>query len=495
VSRPAGAGDDVGDAAPGDDVLDSSRAGGMLIRGAAARLVGFAAMVALSVLSVGVLTRHLGVVRFGQYTTVTSVVAVVAAVTDVGMSNFGAREYAIRSGRDRTVLMQSLLGLRVTLTMIGLVAVIAFALAAGYDAALLIGAVIAGVATVPLVVQHTLSIPLATGLRQGTITLLELGRQVLAVGGLVALALGGSGVTALLAVPLVVNLLLIPPTAALVRGELSSRISFSVRAWPALLRVTIVFSLASAVGQIYIYTAQILTSLIASRHQSGLFAISFRVFLVTSGISGILVGAALPLLSRAARDDRDRLGYALQRIFEAALIAGAGAALAMSTGAGFIVAVTAGPSFSAAAPVLATQAWAMVASFLLAGWSFALLSLHDHRRLLLSSTAALLASLVLTSVLASSDGARGAALATVGGETTLALATLLALAHGRPQFRPQVAVVLKVGLALAAGAGLSALLSVPSLPRSIAATLVYTAVILVTGAIPRELLSLLPGRR
>lgn len=477
------------------DLLDSGRAGGVLLRGSVLRLGGFVATVALSVGSATLLTRHLGVVRFGQYTTVLSLVAVVAAVADAGMSAYGTREYSILREPMRGALMQALLGLRVVLTLVGVLLTIAFALAAGYDTALLIGAITASLATVPLVFQHTLSIPLLSGLRLGTVSALDLGRQALVVAGLVALVVLGAGVLPLLTVPLIANALLIPPTASLVRGQISARLTLTPARWPPLLRAAVVFSLATAVGTIYIYTAQILTSLVASQHESGLFAVSFRVFVVSANVPGILVGSALPLLSRAARDDTDRLAYALARVFDTALICGVGAALAVSAGSGFIVSVIAGPHYAGAAPVLAIQAWAMVATFVVAGWSFGLLSLHEHRRLLISNLLALTASVGLTFALAATDGAKGAAVATIGCETTLAVSTLIALARRRPPYRPGLAIVLKVLIAAALAALAGFVPDLPSLVRAALATVTYGAAILSLRAVPAELIELLPNRR
>jgi O-antigen/teichoic acid export membrane protein len=476
------------------DLLDSNRAGGVLLRGSVLRLGGFVAIVALSVVSATLLTRHLGVSRFGQYTTVMSLVAVVAAVTDAGMSTYGIREYAIRREPERGALMQALLGLRVVLTLFGVLIIGAFALAAGYDTALLLGALAASLATVPLVFQHTLSIPLSSGLRLGAVSALDVGRQALLVAGLVALIVLGAGVLPLLALPLITNAALIPPTAALVPGQISARLTLRPSRWPPLLRATLVFSLATAVGTIYVYTAQILTSLVTDHYQSGLFAVSFRVFIVSGSVPGLLVGAALPLLSRAARDDADRLAYALGRIFDTALICGVGAALGVSMGSKFIVAVIAGPHYAGAATVLAIQAWAMVGSFVLAGWSFALLSLHEHRRLLITNALALIVSVGLTLALAAADGAQGAAIATIGGETTLALASLVALAWRRPAYRPGLAVTLKVLSATLLAVAAAVLLDLSSLLRALVALTVYTGAVLALRAVPQELTELLPGR-
>jgi O-antigen/teichoic acid export membrane protein len=475
-------------------VLDSTEAGGRIVRGGALRIGTYVLTMALSVLSAALLTRHLGVVRFGQYTTVISLVTVVATISDAGMSVIGVREFAVRKGAERDGLMRDLLGLRMVLTAIGVLLVSTFALAAGYGTALLVGAVLASLGTIALVVQHTHTIPISAELRLGTLSALELARQVLSVGAIVVLVVLGAGVLPLLAVVLAVNLVLIAPTAALARHQISLRVAVRPRHWAALLRLTVSFSLASAVGTLYMFTTQIITSLVSSTHQSGLFAASFRIFIVVGVVPGMLAGGALPLLARAARDDRERLAYAMQRIFEVSLILGVAAAVGTLGGAQFMIHVVAGPKYAASAEVLRIQGIALVATFVLAGWSYALLALRRYKGVLLANLAAFLVSCSSTVVLASSHGAVGAAVATLCGESVLALGLLLAFVRGHPELRPKPGIVLKVALATAPAVVLALLSGVPSLVRAVLALTVYGLLIVLTRAVPAEVLELLPAR-
>jgi O-antigen/teichoic acid export membrane protein len=478
----------------GSDILDTTEAGGRVVRGGMLRFVTYVLMVALSVLSAALLTRHLGVVRFGEYTTVLSLVGVVAAITDAGMSSLGTREFAVREGADRDALMGDLLGLRMALTTLGVLLVAVFAIASDYDTALLIGAVLASLGTIALVVQHTHTIPMSAALRIGVLSGLDLGRQVLTVVAIVVLVLLDAGVLPLLAVTLAVNLVLIPPTAALAGHEISLRMRARPREWRSLMSVTISFSLATAVGTLYVFTAQILTSLVSTAHESGLFAASFRIFIVVSAVPGLLVGGALPLLARAARDDRERLSYALGRIFEVSLILGVAASLTTLAGAQVMIDVVAGPKYHGSIEVLQIQGLAMIASFVVAGWSFGLLSLELYRSVLRVNVVAFVVSCTLTAVLASTSGATGAAVATLCGETALALGSILALARGRPEFRPGAAVIAKVVLAAVPATAIALIDGIPSLVRTVLALAVYAALILLTRAIPAEVGELLPGR-
>jgi O-antigen/teichoic acid export membrane protein len=476
-------------------VLDTPAAGGLIIRGGILRLAGYGAVVALSLIPVVLLTRYLGPGRFSQYTTVVSLVTVVSTVTDAGMSNLATREYAMLEAAERESRMRELLSLRVALTLVGVCLAILFAVLAGYSLALLAGTLAASLATVALVFQHTLSVPLAARLRLGTMAALDLARQALTVVALVALVLAGAGLFPLLAVTFVVYMLLMPVTTALVRGQISMRLEMHPRRWASLLRLTVSFSLATAVGAIYVYTAQILTSLVASPYQSGLFAAAFRVFIVAVTVPGLLVGGALPLLARTARDDRERLAYGMQRIFEVSLIIGVAIALGIFAGAPFIISVIAGSKYAAAAGALRLLGLALAASFLVAGWGFALISLERYRALLMVNAAAFAVSATLTLTLAATQGAQGVALATLCGESTLAIGYLLVLVRGHPELRPQVGVVPKV---VAAAMPAAAVLLVPGLSsflRSVIVLAVYGLLILVTQATPQEITELIPLRR
>jgi O-antigen/teichoic acid export membrane protein len=477
------------------DVLDTTAAGGLIIRGGVLRFASYAGVVALSLLPIALLTRYLGLTRFGQYTTVVSLVTVVATVTDAGMSTLATREYAMLEGARRDQRMTELLGLRVTLTVLGLLCAVGFAVAAGYSAALLAGTVAASLATVALVYQHTLSVPLAAELRLGTIGVLDLARQALTVIVVLALIAAGTGVLPLLSVPLVVSAVLLLVTSAIVRGRIPLRLEIKPRSWLPLLRLTIALSLATAVGAVYVYTGQILTSLVASSHQSGLFAAAFRVFIVAATVPGLLVSGALPMLARAARDDRERLTYAMQRIFEVSLILGAAAAIGIVVGAPFILEVMAGAKYAGAADALRLLGLALSASFLVACWGFALVSLELYRGLLLVNAAAFVVSATLTLVLAPGDGARGVALAMLCSEATLAVGYLGVLLRAHPEMRPHPLVAWKVVAAAAPAAALALALDLPSVALVAVSLLAYALIIAVTRAVPEEVLELIPRPR
>jgi O-antigen/teichoic acid export membrane protein len=475
------------------EVLDTAQAGGLVLRGGALRFIGFAASTALSLGGVALVTRQLGVVDYGRYQTIISLMTIVGAVTDAGMATLGVREYAQRSGADRDALMRTLLGLRLVLTCAGAFLAAGIAAAAGYGASLVLGTVLAGIGLVLTVLQTTLSIPLGATLRNGSLAALDVLRQALTVAGFAVLALLGGSVVAFLGVPVPVGVVVLVAVWALVRRELPMTPAFDPRAWRVLLRAAVAFAAATAVGTIYTYTAQVLTSFVASEQEAGLFAAAFRTFVVVASVSGLLVTVAFPVLARAARDDAVRLAYAMQRVFETSAILGVGASLATIVGAPGVIRVMAGADYDGAVGPLRIVAITLLASFVVAPWGFGLLSLHRHRGLLLANAAALAVSMVAVGVLASRHGAEGAAVGTVLGETTLAIGYLVALTAGRADLRPRFGRPFRA--VLAAGPGLLLLAApLPSIPAAIVAVGLYAAALVLLRAVPDELFDLLPVR-
>lgn len=479
----------------GDDeppLIEEGPDGALLIRGGVSRVASFVAMIALSVGSTAVVTRHLGAVGFGEYTTAFSVASMIWLVADGGMANLGIREYSLLSGGERSAMMATLLGLRLALATGGIAVSVVFAVVAGYHREMVLGVLAVSAATLPLVVLHTYTIPLTSELRLTTIALLDLARQGAWVAGLILLSYLGGGLLSLLLVTPVAYFVVIPLSAAVCRGRAILRARFSLSQWKAMVGPTAMFSLASAVAAIYIYTVQIVTGLVTTGYQTGLFSVAFRIVVTSTAIPGLIGSAVMPVLSKAARDNHAQMSYVTARFMEVSLAAGVGLALILSAAGPFVVSVVAqSHSFRPAGAVLTVQSFALVGSFTSAPSSFALLSLGNYRRLLVSSAVALVVTLVVTTILAHSHGAKGAAVSMIVGEIVTALAMFGSLAWRRPGFLPDLRRMLRLLATAIPTAAVVFLLPAPSVARAALASVVYAVLLLAFRALPEEVLATL----
>ncbi len=464
------------------------------MRGAALRLAGFGIGGLLTGVSAILLTRHLGVVRFGQYATIVALASLVVQLTEGGLTSLATRDFALATPERKAKLIADRLGLQLVTTLVAIAICGAFALSAGYGTVRTWATLAAAIGLGLAMLQGTVAVPLLASLRLGATSGLELGRQAILVGLTVTFVLLGAGLLPFLLALIPSSLAVLGATWVLAGQEVRVRPAFHPQAWVALARPAVVLSLSSGLATIYVFTTQILTSLSASPAQTGLFAASLRVFAVVASIPGLMVISALPLLARAARDDTDRLEFALQRLFEVALIAGVGVGVVLITGATPIIDVLGGHRYLGAVGPLRIEGAAVLGTCLTPAWSSALLALHRHSALLICNLITLAVTAGLTLGLAPAIGASGSAVATVAGEWTLAISLLIALVRAKRQLVPKAWTVAP-RVALAGGAAFAMmLLPIPAVAQLALAVAVYTAMIVVLRTLPLELLELLPAR-
>ena len=95
------------------------------------------------------------------------------------------------------------------------------------------------------------------------------------------------------------------------------------------MREALPLAAALAMNVVYFRVLVIMTSLLASEHETGIFGTSFRVFEVVFSLPLLVLSTALPLLAVAGRDDDDRLRFGLQRMTEVGFAAATALVLAI----------------------------------------------------------------------------------------------------------------------------------------------------------------------
>ena len=474
-------------------ILDTGAAGARSIRGGVVRTGGYVFGLLLAVASAPLLIRHLGVVSFGEYVTAVSIMSITTGVTEAGLSSLALREYSVLERERRWELMQNMLGLRVVLSLVGVLAGAVFALAAGYRDVLVLGTTLAGFGLALGSVQALIVVPLQAELRLTAVTLLELLRQVLMVALMIALVLAGAGLLPFLAVFVVATLPVLIGAGLMLRGRVPLVPSFRTRSWRRLVRDMIPFAAVSVLAVIYFRITVVIMSLVSSGEETGYFATGFRVMEAVIGVPALLVTTVFPILARAARDDHERLRYAVDRVVRVAVIGGVWLTIAVALGADFIIEVLAGDEGEPAVEVLQIQAFAMVLSFVASACGYALLSIRRQRAVVIAIASGLVANAILTLLLAPGEGAVGAAAAMTTAEFVITGVTVALLLRSGTGIRFPLRALLPV-IPAAAAATAFALTGLPSVVQAVAATIVYFAILLALRALPREVLDALLRR-
>jgi len=408
------------------DILDAPSAGHQVIRGTAARTAGHFVGLGLLLIAAPLLTRHLGVTDYGSYVVVGSLITIAMIFADGGLGTAAVTEYAVRDTSGRRSLMEALVAARLVTSAVAGAGVVLFALVAGYERVLVIGTALGAVGLVLTMLQQTYVIPLGAALRLELTTALGILRQAITVMGILLLIAAGAGLLAFFVIPIPVGLVVLATTLLAVRRYGGLRPKINRGEWRYLLR-ELPAAATSLAGALFYRIAIVMTSLIATAQQTGYFGVSLQVVEVFITVAVIIGGSALPILARAADNDRQRLAFAFRQLFDVSVMLGLGTAFVLVVGAKPIIAFIGGPEFAPAVPVLKIQGLAVALTFLVMLFAYMLWALRARRQLVVCNVAGVCAAVVLIAVLVPLREARGAAIAMLISEFFLASCLAVAL--------------------------------------------------------------------
>jgi O-antigen/teichoic acid export membrane protein len=205
-------------------------------------------------------------------------------------------------------------------------------------------------------------------------------------------------------------------------------------------------------------------------------------------IPSLLLTAVFPLLSRVQGERNDRFEQAVGRILSVAVICGVWLSLVTALGADFIIDVIAGRQGKGAVSVLRIQGLVFIVSFVYVANSLSLVATRRYRPVIVGSSFALALNIILALILIPELGARGGAVADVVTETIAAVGLTAFVMRLLPQHRVRLSLFGSVILACCLS-GAVLLLPVGSPARVATATIIYFATLLVTGALPDEVIA------
>lgn len=423
--------------------------------------------------------------------TVAALLGIVSGVTDAGLTAVGNRELALRTGDERRRILGNLVALRLILTPAGVVLAALVGLAIGYDRTQVLGVLVGGVGVVLVNAQATAMQPLSVELRVAALTGFEVARHALTLVGVALLVAVRASLLPFFAVQAVVGAIVLAATPRVVQGGFRPRLDREVAG--SLVREALPLAAALAMSVVYFRVLVILTSVLGTEVENGLFATSFRVFEVLFGLPLLVLSVALPLLAVAGAEDIERLRFALQRMTEVALAASTLLVLVLVPLADPVIELLGGEEYDDAGPVLAIQALALVPVFLGQTWQLGLVALRRQVDVAVANGIALVAVVALGVALIPRWGAEGAAVAAVVAEALLAVATFALLVRARRTAAPSFGFALRLLPAAAAGA-LLLFAPLPAVARAALAGGAFLAGAFALRAFPPELLPALRGR-
>jgi O-antigen/teichoic acid export membrane protein len=476
-------------------ILDSARAGAQTARGAGLRIVTYGASLVVSLATLPIVISYLTPGEFVAYSVASSIAAVALGTVDAGLVSLGLREYAIGDIASRTRLMRNLLGFRICLGLLGVVAATLFAVVSGRSNQIIVGTAFMTSAGAVAMAQQAFTIPLSAELRNGVVAMLDLLKNVVVAAGNILLVILSAGLTWFYAMALASSAAVLGVSVPFVSNAKHLRPSYDRSEWKRLSRTMLPYAAATAVSILYFRVALVAMDFVASKAATSRFALSFRIIEAASYIPWLGAATALPVMSRAAALDRKRLADLAKIMYETAVAAGLGVALVVAGSAPLAVSVLGAGEYPEAAEVLRVQAIALAFTAAAASLSVVLLALGRFRAVVINGILAALAALVLTLALGGRFGEMGGGIATLVAECVVTLGYAVAvyrigpdlgLRGSRPLRAVAAAAITAAAIAAVTAAGQPLLGGV--------AALLYVPLVVLFGGVPPLVMTALRSR-
>ncbi len=460
-------------------------------------VAGKAATAVVGLLTIMVLTRHLGPHDFGYYRTVLTYSAFAAVLADLGLYLVGLREMS-RPNADVSRVIGNAFLLRLTSTAFVLFVTSLFALLLPYDPVVKKGVFIGSLIYVGFQGNEFLTGVFQRRMKQGGSAIAEVVGACATLAAVWVLSQLEAGVIPMLCATLFGAALALGTSWTLARKLIPFRPRFEIQLWRQYLTAAIPLAGSQILSMAMLRGDTLLLSLLKPAADVGLYGVPTKMFELTTALPYMFAGLMMPLLSAAgaravAGSPSAEFSVLLARALDAMLMFGVGAILALSIFSPEILELISGPEFVGGAPALAILGFAATLTALSFMMRFALISLDHSRTVLMADACACTIALVAYFVLIPRYSLVGAAIGTAIAEGAILVGMTWGIRRAGQAF-PRCPSAPKTILAGAVAAAVIVALNRFEAPWLLALAIggaLYIGLLALTGAIPREFVATL----
>lgn len=386
------------------------------------QIAGKAIGTLIGVVTVAIITRHLGPTGFGQFTTVIAFLQVAATLADFGLNVMTVQLLAEHGGSERDRVFGNLLAMRLTSAVVLLGGAVVLSLFFPYPALVKAGIALTSLSFLSIVLNQIFVGFFQDRLKTQFASLAEvIGRVILLITTIIAVQFGAS-VLSVLGALVVANTAQLLVSALLARRHVQIRLQWEFAWWKAVIHRAWPIGLSVALTLLYLRTDTVILSLYRDATEVGFYGAAYRVIDVFTQLPFLFVGVVLPVLTRLWKGN-DRAGFnrLVQRSFDilvAAVIPLAVGGLLLSEE---VMVLVAGKEFAVSGAYLSILLWALVFVFSSALFSYTIVAIDAQRRMVFGYGLSALLTLVGYFFFIPRYGAFAAAWLTVFSEAIVAM--------------------------------------------------------------------------
>ncbi len=374
---------------------------------------------ALGLVSVALITRHLGADGYGQYATALSFVAIFSIIADMGLYIYLVREISQEKANSEHIT-NNVFTFRITsaAVLLGIAPIIA--LAFPYDNIIWFAILLSTLSYFFISLNQVLIGIFQRRFETKMVAVGEIvGRIVLvtAVIGAVLLDLGLIAIIISIILGSFANFLLVFFSA---RRHVKIKLAFDFPFWKQILKVTWPIAISIVLNVIYFKVDTIFLSVMKPERDVGLYGEAYKILEVLIAFPAMFAGLIMPLLSQSAFKDWDKFKQIIRKGFDVMTLIALPIVVAGVILAKPIVVFIGGPEFAEAAPILQILVIATASIFIGNLFANAVVALNKQRQMVWAYLATAALAIILNLLLIPQFTYIGAAWATVATELLIA---------------------------------------------------------------------------
>lgn len=336
----------------------------------------------LSIITVGILTRYLGVAGFGAYTTIIAYLQIFSILIDFGLQMTTVQ--AISDPReDESSLMSNILTMRLVSATIFLLLSPIIALFFPYTNEIKIGIAIASFFFFFIVSGNVLIALFQKHLLMAQVVKADFLHKLLfliLVFGVVKFDLGIFGV---LIAMIFTGFLYFSLLFYFAQKITKLHFAFEKNTWIRVVKKTWPIAVTIALNLVYFKADTVILAIYRSQAEVGLYGAPYRILEVLIGLSYLFLGLLLPLMTKAyALKQYNRFVNILQNGFDVLIIA----IIPMIVGTLFLgremMVVVSGPAFAVSGDILKILIFATAAIFLAGLFGYAVVAMEKQKQMI-----------------------------------------------------------------------------------------------------------------
>jgi O-antigen/teichoic acid export membrane protein len=454
----------------------------------AVQLAGKGVILALGLVSIGVLTRYLGPSDYGRYTLALMYMQLFGVLADVGLFTTVVRE--ISKDRSRTdEIVGNVLTLRLCLSFVVIAVAAAFSLLLPYERDVRVAILLAGGPLLLGLITTSFVAILQSRLAMGRAVVGDVVGRAASLGLVLLVAGLDLGFYAVMGAAAGGALVTLAVTWRLTRRLAAIRFRANLVVWRALLVSAVPLGLALAINALYFRADTLIISLYEPYSQVGLYTLSYRILELILVLGTVFLNSTFPIISEAIANDEPRALRAIQLSTDLLVILGlplVAGGLVLAPG---IIELAAGEDFIDAAEPLRILLVAGALAWINGVFGFALIAKERQVSALWLNVSALVFNVGLNFVLVPRYGIVAAAGVTVASEV-LILGGAYFLMRRHLSFFPALRTLLPALAAAAVMGGLIWVLRDLPVPVLVAlGATVYGGVLWVLSPVSREVVT------